>query len=257
MYAASLIASRTSPVTWSANRRTSSAVWNSQSTLPGDAVPRSPSFDEALVDEFADILADGLTRDADLGDLALADGGLALGDLHENPKPRRGSLVVEDVDHTTPSHQRRKVPRSWPPNAGSRRFETDRRDRSVGSIDRIPTYAFDRIFDPWPRTKLVAVVRNVMHLTEPANRYLRFQGRLTPRLPENGARRRLNKLIRVRHSLESMNDRYDVVIAGAGPAGAQCARDLAARGYDVVVLETESEEGSPPEQQIDRGTFPR
>ncbi|QGA82664.1 digeranylgeranylglycerophospholipid reductase [Halomicrobium sp. LC1Hm] len=37
-----------------------------------------------------------------------------------------------------------------------------------------------------------------------------------------------------------MSDNYDVVVAGAGPAGAQCARDLADRGYDVVVLETET-----------------
>jgi len=42
-----------------------------------------------------------------------------------------------------------------------------------------------------------------------------------------------------------MVDRYDVVIAGAGPAGAQCARDLATRDYDVVVLETESEDEFP------------
>ena len=38
-----------------------------------------------------------------------------------------------------------------------------------------------------------------------------------------------------------MAERFDVIVAGAGPAGAQCARDVAARGYDVVVLETESE----------------
>ena len=41
------------------------------------------------------------------------------------------------------------------------------------------------------------------------------------------------------------DSQYDVVIAGAGPAGAQCARELATRGYDVVVLETESEEEFP------------
>ncbi|MDQ2050717.1 digeranylgeranylglycerophospholipid reductase [Natronolimnohabitans sp. A-GB9] len=53
-----------------------------------------------------------------------------------------------------------------------------------------------------------------------------------------------------------MNDRYDVVIAGAGPAGGQCARDLASRGYDVVVLETESEEEFPRQSnKSTAGTF--
>ena len=54
-----------------------------------------------------------------------------------------------------------------------------------------------------------------------------------------------------------MVDRYDVAIAGAGPAGAQCARDLAARGYDVVVLETESEDEFPRQSnKSTAGTFP-
>ncbi|MFB6183108.1 MAG: digeranylgeranylglycerophospholipid reductase [Haloarculaceae archaeon] len=54
-----------------------------------------------------------------------------------------------------------------------------------------------------------------------------------------------------------MDDRFDVVIAGAGPAGAQCARDLAARGYDVVVLETESEDEFPARSNKSTGgTFP-
>ncbi|ARS88701.1 digeranylgeranylglycerophospholipid reductase [Natrarchaeobaculum aegyptiacum] len=54
-----------------------------------------------------------------------------------------------------------------------------------------------------------------------------------------------------------MNDRYDVVIAGAGPAGGQCARDLAARGYDVVVLETEPEDEFPrASNKSTAGTFP-
>jgi digeranylgeranylglycerophospholipid reductase len=54
-----------------------------------------------------------------------------------------------------------------------------------------------------------------------------------------------------------MNDRFDVVVAGAGPAGAQCARDLAARDYDVVVLETESEDGFPRQSNKSTGgTFP-
>jgi len=54
-----------------------------------------------------------------------------------------------------------------------------------------------------------------------------------------------------------MSDRFDVVIAGAGPAGAQCARDLAARNYDVVVLETESEDQFPRQSnKSTAGTFP-
>ncbi|AUX09439.1 digeranylgeranylglycerophospholipid reductase [Halalkaliarchaeum desulfuricum] len=54
-----------------------------------------------------------------------------------------------------------------------------------------------------------------------------------------------------------MHDGYDVVIAGAGPAGAQCARDLANRGFDVVVLETEPEDGFPRQSNKSTGgTFP-
>ena len=53
-----------------------------------------------------------------------------------------------------------------------------------------------------------------------------------------------------------MADRYDVVIAGAGPAGAQCARDIATRGYDVIVLETESEAEFPRQSnKSTAGTF--
>lgn len=55
-----------------------------------------------------------------------------------------------------------------------------------------------------------------------------------------------------------MTERYDVVIAGAGPAGTQCARDLAARDYDVLVLETESEDEFPRQSnKSTAGTFPR
>ena len=56
---------------------------------------------------------------------------------------------------------------------------------------------------------------------------------------------------------ENKNDHFDVVIAGAGPAGGQCARDLAARGYDVVVLETEAEDAFPRQSnKSTAGTFP-
>jgi digeranylgeranylglycerophospholipid reductase len=54
-----------------------------------------------------------------------------------------------------------------------------------------------------------------------------------------------------------MRERFDVVVAGAGPAGGQCARDLARRGYDVVVLETESEAEFPRQSNKSTGgTFP-
>lgn len=54
-----------------------------------------------------------------------------------------------------------------------------------------------------------------------------------------------------------MTETYDAVIAGAGPAGGQCARDLAARGYNVVVLETESEDVFPKtSNKSTAGTFP-
>jgi digeranylgeranylglycerophospholipid reductase len=53
------------------------------------------------------------------------------------------------------------------------------------------------------------------------------------------------------------DESYDVAVAGAGPAGAQCARDAAARGYDVVVLETEDEDGFPKtSNKSTGGTFP-
>jgi len=54
-----------------------------------------------------------------------------------------------------------------------------------------------------------------------------------------------------------MTDEYDVVIAGAGPAGAQCARDLAAREYDICVLEAEPEDAFPAQSNKSTGgTFP-
>ena len=54
-----------------------------------------------------------------------------------------------------------------------------------------------------------------------------------------------------------MTDHYDVVVAGAGPAGAQCARDVAQRGYDVLVLETEPEDDFPRQSnKSTAGTFP-
>jgi len=53
-----------------------------------------------------------------------------------------------------------------------------------------------------------------------------------------------------------MSEHYDVVVAGAGPAGAQCARDLAQRNYDVLVLEAEPEDGFPRQSnKSTAGTF--
>lgn len=60
------------------------------------------------------------------------------------------------------------------------------------------------------------------------------------------------------HSMnEGETDHFDVVIAGAGPAGGQCARDLAARGYEVLLLETEAEADFPRQSnKSTAGTFP-
>ena len=53
-------------------------------------------------------------------------------------------------------------------------------------------------------------------------------------------------------------DNFDVIVAGAGPAGGQCARDLAARDYDVLLLETEPEDEFPRQSnKSTAGTFPR
>jgi digeranylgeranylglycerophospholipid reductase len=54
-----------------------------------------------------------------------------------------------------------------------------------------------------------------------------------------------------------MSEKYDVVIAGAGPAGGQCARDLAERNHDVLVLEAEGEDEFPAgSNKSTAGTFP-
>jgi digeranylgeranylglycerophospholipid reductase len=55
-----------------------------------------------------------------------------------------------------------------------------------------------------------------------------------------------------------MADEYDVIIAGAGPAGSEAARTVASRGWDVAVLESESEEDYPAQSnKSTAGTFPR
>ena len=54
-----------------------------------------------------------------------------------------------------------------------------------------------------------------------------------------------------------MSEHFDVIVAGAGPAGAQCARDLAQRDHDVLVLEAESEDEFPRQSNKSMaGTFP-
>ena len=55
-----------------------------------------------------------------------------------------------------------------------------------------------------------------------------------------------------------MEEDYDVVIAGAGPSGSEAARTIASRGYDVAVLESESEDEYPAQSnKSTAGTFPR
>jgi len=55
-----------------------------------------------------------------------------------------------------------------------------------------------------------------------------------------------------------MEDRYDVAVVGAGPAGLEAARTVASRGWDVAVLESEGEEEYPAQSnKSTAGTFPR
>lgn len=56
----------------------------------------------------------------------------------------------------------------------------------------------------------------------------------------------------------SADEEYDVAIAGAGPAGSEAARTIASRGWDVAVLESESEGEYPAQSnKSTAGTFPR
>jgi digeranylgeranylglycerophospholipid reductase len=53
-----------------------------------------------------------------------------------------------------------------------------------------------------------------------------------------------------------MPEEHDVVVAGAGPAGGQAARDIAERGYDVLLLEAEPEAEFPRQSnKSTAGTF--
>ncbi|MFB6174988.1 MAG: FAD-dependent oxidoreductase [Candidatus Nanohalobium sp.] len=55
-----------------------------------------------------------------------------------------------------------------------------------------------------------------------------------------------------------MEEDYDVVVVGAGPAGSEAARTIGSRGYDVAVLESEGEEEYPARSnKSTAGTFPR
>ncbi len=42
-----------------------------------------------------------------------------------------------------------------------------------------------------------------------------------------------------------MKQEYDVIVAGAGPAGAQCARELTRKGYSILLVEKSKEIGQP------------
>jgi len=69
--------------------------------LFGYRIPRAALFGhEAVVDQVSNVLADRLRGDTDrLGDLALTDCGLAVGDLDEYTKPGGGSFVGQRVAH--------------------------------------------------------------------------------------------------------------------------------------------------------------
>lgn len=55
-----------------------------------------------------------------------------------------------------------------------------------------------------------------------------------------------------------MEDSYDLVVVGAGPAGSEAARTVASRGWDVAVLEGEGEDQYPAQSnKSTAGTFPR
>ena len=57
---------------------------------------------------------------------------------------------------------------------------------------------------------------------------------------------------------DDAGEHYDVIVAGAGPAGAQAARDLGRRGRSVLVLETEAEDEFPRQSNKSTGgTFPQ
>ncbi|EGQ42999.1 MAG: FAD dependent oxidoreductase [Candidatus Nanosalina sp. J07AB43] len=55
-----------------------------------------------------------------------------------------------------------------------------------------------------------------------------------------------------------MEDEYDVVVVGAGPAGSQAAKTIGSRGYDVAVLEAENADDYPAQSnKSTAGSFPR
>ncbi len=55
-----------------------------------------------------------------------------------------------------------------------------------------------------------------------------------------------------------MDEKYDLTVVGAGPAGLEAAKTVANRGWDVAVLESESENDYPAQSnKSTAGTFPR
>ena len=45
--------------------------------------------------------------------------------------------------------------------------------------------------------------------------------------------------------LEAQQNELDVIIVGAGPSGAQCARELVKKGHKVLLIEKSKEIGEP------------
>jgi flavin-dependent dehydrogenase len=49
----------------------------------------------------------------------------------------------------------------------------------------------------------------------------------------------------IKLKISEFMEEYDVIVAGAGPAGGNCAKELAETGYDVLLLERSKIIGEP------------